>query len=69
MVPPEGIEPSLPKELDFESSASTSSATEARYLTRTEPDKAKTNKCQNIWYYILLLLICFKSCQILFNIR
>ena len=28
-VPWEGIEPSLPKELDFESSASTSSATKA----------------------------------------
>jgi hypothetical protein len=30
-VPRVGIEPTLPKELDFESSASTSSATEAKY--------------------------------------
>ena len=29
-VPRVGIEPTLPKELDFESSASTSSATEAK---------------------------------------
>ncbi len=29
LVPRVGIEPTLPKELDFESSASTSSATEA----------------------------------------
>ena len=32
-VPRVGIEPTLPKELDFESSASTSSATEAIDLT------------------------------------
>ena len=30
LVPEAGIEPALPKELDFESSASTSSATRAR---------------------------------------
>ena len=30
MVPLAGVEPALPKELDFESSASTNSATEAR---------------------------------------
>lgn len=33
-VPRVGIEPTLPKELDFESSASTSSATEAFFLAR-----------------------------------
>jgi hypothetical protein len=32
-VPRAGIEPALPKEQDFESSASTSSATEAFFLT------------------------------------
>ena len=31
-VPRVGIEPTLPKDLDFESSASTSSATEAKFL-------------------------------------
>ena len=34
LVPRVGIEPTLPKELDFESSASTSSATEANPCDR-----------------------------------
>ena len=38
-VPRVGIEPTLPKELDFESSASTSSATEAGEIILCRPQK------------------------------
>ena len=40
-VPRVGIEPTLPKELDFESSASTSSATEASGIFKVVPKITK----------------------------
>ncbi len=49
-MPPVGVEPTLPKKLDFESSASANSATEAcRSHTSVEAEqnyKAKASRCQ-----------------------
>ena len=52
VMPPVGVEPTLPKKLDFESSASANSATEAwRFYTSIEAEqnyKAKSDRCQQI---------------------
>ena len=45
LVPEAGIEPALPKEQDFESSASTSSATRA--FSKLDGVRLSTNGCKN----------------------
>ena len=51
-VPRVGIEPTLPKELDFESSASTSSATEAKFFTGIKNTKYFSLRFKIFWGFI-----------------
>lgn len=66
LVPPAGLEPALPKKLDFESSASTNSATEAHIKRGLQAVHACVYAFVNDFVYAFnapAIALCSRECK------